>query len=71
MQARELRLLTEEELEARLEDARRELFDLRQDWCMGRLEDNSRVTAARRDVARIKTILRERQLAEMVEGGAR
>ncbi len=71
MLARELRLLTDEELRNRLDEAYRELFNLRQDWYLGRLEDNNRITAAKREVARIKTILRERELARMVEGGAR
>lgn len=71
MLARELRLLTEEELRARLDEAYRELFSLRQDWYLGRLEDNNRVTAAKREIARIRTILRERELIRMMEGGAR
>jgi large subunit ribosomal protein L29 len=71
MLARELRLLTDEELRGRLDEAYRELFNLRQDWYMGRLEDNNRITAVKREIARIKTILRERELARMVEGGAR
>lgn len=67
MRARELRLLTDAELRARLEDAYRELFVLRQDWFMNRLQDDNRITAARREIARIKTILRERELARMMQ----
>jgi len=67
MRARELRLLTDAELRARLEEAYRELFVLRQDWFMNRLQDNNRITATRRDIARIKTILRERELARMMQ----
>lgn len=67
MRARELRLLTDAELRARLEDAYRELFVLRQDWFMNRLQDNNRITAAKREIARIKTILRERELARMMQ----
>lgn len=67
MRARELRLLTDAELRARLEDAYRELFVLRQDWFMGRLQDHNRITATRRDIARIKTILRERELVRMMQ----
>ena len=71
MQARELRALTDEEIRARLEEAYRELFNLRQDWFLGRLDDNTRVTAVKRDIARCETILRERDLARtMAEGGA-
>lgn len=71
MRARELRLLTDAELRARLEDAYRELFVLRQDWFMNRLQDNNRITAAKREIARIKTILRERELARMMQEATR
>jgi large subunit ribosomal protein L29 len=73
MRARELRLLTDAELRARLEEAYRELFVLRQNWFMNRLQDNNRITATKRDIARIKTILRERELARMMQeaGGTR
>jgi len=64
MLSREMRMLTEEELRARLDETYRELFNLRQEWYMGRLEDNNRMTAVKREIARIKTILRERELAE-------
>ncbi len=67
MRARELRMLTDAELRARLEDAYRELFVLRQNWFMNRLQDNNRITAAKRNIARIKTILRERELARMMQ----
>jgi large subunit ribosomal protein L29 len=67
MRARELRLLTDAELRARLEEAYRELFVLRQNWFMNRLQDNNRITATKRDIARIKTILRERELARMMQ----
>jgi len=62
MQAHELRELTEEELELRLRETRRELFNLRQQWYAGSLEDHNRLRAVRKDIARIKTILREREL---------
>jgi large subunit ribosomal protein L29 len=70
MQAREIRQWTEQEIHSRLEEAHRELFNLRQDWYMGRLEDHNRLTAVKRDIARMKTILRERELEELKEGGA-
>lgn len=71
MRARELRSLTDAELRARLEEAYRELFVLRQDWFMNRLQDNNRITATKRDIARIKTILRERELARMMQEATR
>ncbi len=71
MQAREIRIWTTEELQSRLEDAYRELFALRRELAMGRLEDHNRVRVVRRDIARMKTILRERALiTELVEEAA-
>jgi large subunit ribosomal protein L29 len=69
MQAREIRDWTTDELQERLSDAYRELFTLRREWGLGRLEDGNRLTALRRDIARMKTILRERELsAELARG---
>ena len=62
MQAREIRLWATEEIQQRLEDAYRELFVLRREMSMGRLEDTSRIRMVKRDIARMKTILREREL---------
>ncbi len=71
MQAREIRTWTTEELQKRLEEAYQEIFTLRRELAMGRLEDHSRVRAVRRDIARMKTILRERELvAELSEEAA-
>ena len=62
MQAREIRTWTTEELQRRLEEAYRELFALRRERASGRLEDYNRIRAVKRDIARMKTILREREL---------
>jgi len=71
MQAQEIRTWTTEEIQSRLEDAYRELFALRRELAMGRLEDHNRVRSVRGDIARMKTILRERELiAELVEEAA-
>jgi large subunit ribosomal protein L29 len=68
MEAREIRLLTTEEISERLDDAYRELFALRRELAMGRLEDYNRIEVVKRDIARMRTILRERELAaELVE----
>lgn len=68
MQANELRELTNEELQLRLQETRRELFNLRQQWYDGSLMDVNVIKSVRKDIARILTILRERELAaEMVE----
>ena len=66
MQAREIRTWTGEELQGRLEDAYRELFALRGEQASGRLEDQNRITVVKRDIARMKTILRERELAAVL-----
>ncbi|MCK4451470.1 MAG: 50S ribosomal protein L29 [Anaerolineae bacterium] len=72
MQAREIRTWTTEELQGRMEEAYREVFALRRELAMGRLEDHNRVRAVKRDIARMQTILRERELiAEWTEEAAR
>ncbi len=70
MQAQEIRQLASDEIRVRLDETYRELFNLRQDWYLGRLEDHNRLTAVKRDIARLKTILCERELVAMMEGGA-
>ncbi len=69
MRASELRELTTAELQQRLQESRRELFNLRQRWYAGGLENTNLMKAVRRDIARILTILRERELAEAMEKG--
>lgn len=63
MQAQEIRTLSTEEIENRLDESYQSLFRLRFDWASGQLEDNNRVRAVKRDIARLKTILREREIA--------
>jgi len=66
--AREIRDWTNDEIEHRLEEAARELFTLRRQLSLGRLEDHNQIKRVKRDIARMKTILRERELiAEMAE----
>ena len=70
MQAREIRTWTVEEIEGRLGEGYRELFNLRREWALGRLEDHNRMQMVKGDIARMKTVLRERELgAGLVEGG--
>ncbi|MDQ3875143.1 MAG: 50S ribosomal protein L29 [Actinomycetota bacterium] len=61
MKARDLRDLTDEELENQLADRRRELFNLRFQAATGALENTGRLKLARRDVARILSVRRERE----------
>ncbi len=64
----EVRNWSDDELRNRLEQIRRELFNLRIQWVMGQLKDVNRIRALRKDIARILTIRRERELAR---GGGR
>jgi large subunit ribosomal protein L29 len=60
-----------EALRTRLEETRRELFNLRQQWYAGSLQDHNRMREVRKDIARILTVLRERELtAEGEKEGA-
>ena len=54
--------MTNDELNAEVKKAKNELFNLRFSSATGQLEDHGRMRAVRRDVARIYTILREREL---------
>ena len=63
MQASELRNLSDEELVVQLDEVKAELFNLRFQRESGQLEDMSRIRALKRDVARILTVMRERELA--------
>jgi large subunit ribosomal protein L29 len=60
--ATELRGVEDEELLGKLREAKEELFNLRFQAATGQLENHGRLKAVRRDIARIYTILREREL---------
>ncbi len=60
--AAELRHLDEDSLEEKLREGKEELFNLRFQAATGQLESHGRLQAVRRDIARIYTILREREL---------
>lgn len=60
--AKELRELSDEELKQRLSDLKDELFRLRFQLATGQLENPMRIREVRRDYARTKTILREREI---------
>jgi large subunit ribosomal protein L29 len=62
MKASELRELTDEELRQRGQELVEELFNLRFQLATGQIENVGRISAVRRDMARVKTIQRERQL---------
>jgi large subunit ribosomal protein L29 len=68
----ELRRLGDGELLGRLGEARRELFNLRFQLATGQLDNSARLGAVKKDIARLSTFLREREIAaaELQEEGA-
>ena len=68
--AEELRTLGDDELLERLAETKQELFNLRFQNVTGQLENSSRLPLVRREIARINTVLREREIAaaEALEG---
>ncbi|KAA2264729.1 50S ribosomal protein L29 [Solihabitans fulvus] len=68
--ASELRELTEEELVLRLREAKEELFNLRFQMATGQLDNNRRLRTVRHDIARVYTVMRERELGLSVSPDA-
>lgn len=62
MKAETIREMTSEELEKKLADLKTELFNLRFQLATGQLDNPVRVKAVRRDLARVKTIIHEREV---------
>ncbi len=62
MKAHELRDLSPEELQQKYQELIEERFNLRFQLATGQIENVGRITAVRRDIARVKTVQRERQL---------
>ena len=62
VKAAELRELSDEELVTKLREAKAELFNLRVQGATGQLDNNRRLNVVRREIARIYTIMREREL---------
>ena len=60
MKVDELRVLEADELGGRLRAARRELYELRFKHAVGQLENSSQISKVRHDIARIMTVLHER-----------
>jgi large subunit ribosomal protein L29 len=58
----ELRGVSDEELLTRLREAKEELFNLRFQVATGQLDNNARLRTVRRSIARIYTVMREREL---------
>jgi large subunit ribosomal protein L29 len=58
----ELRELTDEDLHAKLRESKEELFNLRFQMATGQLTNNRRLRIVRQEIARVYTVLREREL---------
>ena len=63
MKASELRELTGEELQTKLTELKAELFNLRFQLAVNQLENSNRIGAVKKDIARVSTVLRQRELA--------
>ena len=61
MKANEIRNMSVSELEQKLADLKKDLFMLRMQHATNHLDNPTKISAARRDIARVKTILREKQ----------
>ena len=66
MKVKEIRELTDEEIKAKLKEAKEELFNLKFSQATGNLEKPSRIRDLRHTVARLKTVLKERENAAKV-----
>ena len=64
MKASEVRDLTTAELESKLKDLKAELFNLRFQLAINQLDNPMRISAVKKDVARVKTVLRENEIKD-------
>ena len=64
MRPNEIRNLTDNELARRLDETHQEMFNLRFQYATGQLKNTARLGQVRREIARLRTILAERQLAQ-------
>ena len=62
MQAFEIRNLADDEIRTKLGEAHEELFNLRFQMAIGQIKDTNQISALKKDIARLKTVLSERQL---------
>ncbi|HHV95085.1 MAG TPA: 50S ribosomal protein L29 [Clostridiaceae bacterium] len=67
MKASELRQKTQQELNQELQELKAELFKLRFQHATNQLDNTMRLREVKRDIARVKTIMRERELKELKE----
>jgi large subunit ribosomal protein L29 len=70
MKSREIWEMTPEEIQGQLDDAYAEMFNLRFQFSTGQLQNSARLGQMRREIARLNTILRAKQLRGMQGQGA-
>ena len=63
MKASDLKELTVEELQTKLTELKEELFNLRFQLAVNQLENSNRIGAVKKDIARVSTVIRQRELA--------
>ena len=61
MKANEVRKMSSAELETKLADLKKDLFNLRLQHATNHLDNPVKISAVRRDIARVKTVIREKQ----------
>jgi large subunit ribosomal protein L29 len=64
MKASEVRVMSTDQIREELETARENLFNLRFQWATAQIRDHNLMKAARRDIARLETVLRAREAAD-------
>lgn len=64
MKANEIRSLSVDELQSKLVDLKKDLFMLRMQHATNHLDNPVKISAVRRDIARVKTVIREKELEQ-------
>ena len=67
MKTSELREMTSAELTTKLQDLKEELFNLRFQLAINQLDNPMRISAVKKDIARVQTVIRQNELSEQAE----
>ena len=67
MKASDLKELTVEELQTKLTELKEELFNLRFQLAVNQLENSNRIGAVKKDIARVQTVIRQKELSEQAD----
>ena len=67
MKTSELREMTSAELATKLQDLKEELFNLRFQLAINQLDNPMRISAVKKDIARVQTVIRQNELSEQAE----